>query len=567
MLVELHIENLAIIDQLHIGFTEGLNILTGETGAGKSIIINVLNLILGDRVPDDIIRSHEQEGMVEALFDISANSKVRQWLLERGIEAEDNLIIKRVLSRKDKGRIYINGQLATLQMTARIGEEILNIYGQHHHQALRKVENHLDILDEFGGLLPLRSEFHRVYREIKDLDRRLRDLKAEQELGERERELWAFQTKEIEAANLKPGEEEELNGTRHLLKNAQKLIQLAESCEQVLYSDGDSIMERLGKVEKNLEALIELDPSLSHLKESISSSLLQMEEISGELTNYMKKIDLDPYLLEELELRFEEIQRLKRKYNASSVEGILTYKDQIELRLQGVNDLGVEIAQMEKKLKKVTEELQILNQKLSVERKESARLLKKEIEVELTTLGMKKTRFEVQMKAVSSGGDSLEIEGLIIGPRGGEDIEFLISPNIGEEPRPLSKIASGGELSRIMLAIKRILTRERQDQTLVFDEVDAGIGGETADVVGRKLRDLSHYHQILCVTHLPQIASFGQTHYRVTKKEMTGRTITSVEKLQNDTVVEEIARMLGGKAITTTTRAHAQEMLQKAKNV
>jgi DNA repair protein RecN (Recombination protein N) len=567
MLVELHIEKLAIIDQLHIGFTEGLNILTGETGAGKSIIINVLNLILGDRVSDDIIRSHEQEGMVEALFDISANPKVRQWLLEKGIEAEDTLIVKRVLPRKDKGRIYINGHLSTLQMTSRIGEEILNIYGQHHHQALRNVETHLDILDEFGGFLPLRAEFQRVYREIKNLDRRLRDLRAEQEMGERERELWAFQTKEIEAANVRPGEEEELKRDRHLLKNAQKLIQLAEACEQVVYSDGDSIMERLSKVEKNVESLMELDPSLSHLKEAVSSSLLQMEEISGELKNYMRKIDLDPYLLEEKELRFEEIQRLKRKYKASSVEEILTYKDQIEQRLQGVSDLGVEIAQMEKKLKEVKEELQILNQKLSVQRKESARLLKKEIEAELATLGMKRTTFEVEMEKVSSGGDSLEIDGMIIGPRGGEEIEFLISPNIGEEPRALSKIASGGELSRIMLAIKRILTQERQDQTLVFDEVDAGIGGETAEVVGRKLRDLSRYHQILCVTHLPQIASFGQTHYRVIKKEMTGRTITSVERLQNDMVVEEIARMLGGKAITTTTRAHAQEMLQKAKNV
>ncbi|OGP86495.1 MAG: DNA repair protein RecN [Deltaproteobacteria bacterium RBG_16_54_11] len=565
MLMELHIENLAIIDQLRIDFHEGLNVLTGETGAGKSIILNALNLILGDRVKDAIIRSHEEEGLVEALFDISASPRLSQWLTEKGIEAEDTIVIKRVLSRKDKSKIYINGQLATLQMVSLIAEELLNIYGQHQHQILKKVENHLDILDEFGGLLPLKAEFQEAYREHRGLGKRLEALKEEQERGERERDLWAFQLKEIEAAALKPGEEEGLKQERHLMKNAQRLMQLAGSSERLLYSEGNSIVERLGTVERDIEALAELDPTVASLKNAVSSALLQLEEASGELKGYLAKIDMDPNRLEEIELRFDELQMLKRKYKAATVEEILAYKERIERGVQGTADLEAEIAQLERKKQEGAGKVREQAQRLSQGRREAGLMLKQEIEAELATLAMERTTFEVEMKAVSAGGDALEVDGAFVGPRGGEEIEFLISPNVGEEPRPLSKIASGGELSRIMLAIKKILTKGAEDQTLVFDEVDAGIGGHTAEVVGHKLRDLARYHQILCVTHLPQIAAFGKNHYQVSKREAEGRTMTSVERLQGDMVVEEIARMLGGKGVTAATRTHAQEMLQKAR--
>ena len=565
MLRELHIENLAIIDQLRIDFYEGLNVLTGETGAGKSIILNALNLILGDRVKDDIIRSHEEEGLVEALFDIAANPQIRQWLGEKGIEAEDTVVIKRVLSRKDKSKIYINGQLATLQMASLITEELLNIYGQHQHQVLKKVENHLEILDEFGGLLPLKAEFQEVYREQRGLAKRLEALKDERERGERERDLWAFQLKEIEAAALKSGEEEGLKQELHLMKNAQRLLQLAGSSERLLYSEGNSIVEKLGKVEGDIGALAELDPSIASLKGAVSSALLQLEEASGELKGYLAKIDMDPNRLEEIELRFDELQRLKRKYKAATVEEILAYKGRIDRGVQGTADLEAEIAQLERKKQEGAGQVSEQAQRLSQARKGAGLMLKQEIEAELATLAMERTTFEVEMKAVAAGGDALDVDGAFVGPRGAEEIEFLISPNLGEEPRPLSRIASGGELSRLMLAIKKILTKGAEDQTLVFDEVDAGIGGHTAEVVGHKLRDLARYHQILCVTHLPQIAAFGKSHYQVSKREAEGRTMTSVERLQGDMVVEEIARMLGGKGVTAATRTHAQEMLHKAR--
>jgi DNA repair protein RecN (Recombination protein N) len=565
MLLELHIENLAIIDHLRIDFNQGLNVLTGETGAGKSIILNALNLILGDRIKDDIIRSHEEEGVVEALFDISTKPLIRQWLGEKGIDADDTLVIKRVISRKDKTKIYINGNLATLHMASLIGEELLNIYGQHQHQDLRKVENHLEILDEFGELLPLKTEFQEAFKEQRGIERRLQGLKDEKERGEHERDLWAFQLKEIEAAHLIPGEEEELKQERHLLKNAQRLMQLAGSSERLLYSEAGSVIETLGMVERDVEALAELDPSCSSLKEAISSALLQVEEASGELKGYLAKIDLDPNRLEEIEVRFDELQRLKRKYKSSTVEEILAYKEQIERGVQGTADLEAEIAQLEKKKREDEGKVRDLAERLSQRRAEAAQVLKREIEAELATLAMERTTFEVRMKELSAGRDTVEVDDLIIGPRGAEEAEFLISPNIGEEPRPLSKIASGGELSRIMLAIKKILTKGLEEQTLVFDEVDAGIGGQTAEVVGHTLRDLARYHQILCVTHLPQIAAFGQTHYQVSKREDQGRTMTSVEKLRGEMVVDEIARMLGGTGESPVSKTHAHEMLQKAK--
>jgi DNA repair protein RecN (Recombination protein N) len=563
MLVELHIENLAIIGQLRVDFKEGLNVITGETGAGKSIILNSLNLILGDRVMDDIIRSHEEEGIVEALFDISTKPLVRDWLREKGIEADDTLVIKRVISRKDKNKTYLNGHLATLQMASLIGEELLNIYGQHQHQALRKVENHLDILDEFGGLLSLKTGFQEAFKAQRGLERRLQELRDEQERGERDRDLWAFQLKEIEAAQLRPEEEEELKQERHLLKNAQRLLQLAESSERLLYSEGGSIIEKLGTVERDMEALAGLDPSVSSLKGAVSSALMQLEEASGELKRYLAKIDIDPNRLEEIESRFDELQRLKRKYKASAIEEILAYKEHIARGVQGTAELEAEIAQLEKKKQEGQGELRKLAERLSHGRTEAAQELKQEIEAELATLAMRRTTFEVHMHAVSAKGDTVEVDGLVIGPRGAEEVEFLISPNIGEEPRPLSKIASGGELSRIMLAVKKILTKGADDQTLIFDEVDAGIGGQTAEVVGNTLRDLARYHQILCVTHLPQIAAFGQAHFRVSKGETEGRTITSVERLQGEMVVEEIARMLGGKGVTAATRTHAEEMMHR----
>jgi DNA repair protein RecN (Recombination protein N) len=332
-----------------------------------------------------------------------------------------------------------------------------------------------------------------------------------------------------------------------------------------LYSEDGSIVERLSTVERNLTTLKDVDAAVASLAEVVTSALVQLEEAAGDLKDYLSHLSLDPFRLEEIELRLEEIQRLKRKYKSLAIENILNYRQELVQQLQSVTDVGHAIDQLETQWSSAQRQLQELGARLSAERHAASGLLKEEIERELATLGMTKTTFDILRRNIASKGDTLVINGTTYGPRGSEDIEFLISPNVGEDPKPLSKIASGGELSRIMLAIKKILTKREEDQTLVFDEVDAGIGGEAAQIVGRKLRSLADYNQILCVTHLPQIASYGQSHYRVTKSEANRRTIARVERMEGGQVVDELARMLSGKKISTTTRAHAEELLQRAK--
>jgi len=566
MILELHIEHLAIIDHLNISLQPGLNILTGETGAGKSIIINALNLILGDRASDDLIRSQEEQGVVEALFDISHNTGVKSQLQELDIAADDALLIRRVLSRNDRSRIYINGQLATLQMAGRLGESLLNIYGQHQHQMLRRPEIHLDILDEFGGLLGERSTFQAAYQRLKDVDNRLRLLAEQSDRAEHDRDLWTFQLHEIDAAALTQDEEEVLKTERHRLKNSQRLLELIGSCESTLYSGENAIIEQLGKADGDLGALAELDSEFLRLKTLIQSTQVQVEEVAQELTRYLGKMNADPGRLEEVELRLDEIYRLKRKYKVASVVELLSYKDTIQEKMRQIGSATEEIARLKVHRDALLDELTRAAASLTEGRKKSAQRLIREVKEELRTLNMANTTFEVDMRPPTAKGDRIETNGAVITLRGREEIEFMISPNVGEDPRPLARIASGGELSRIMLAIKKILTIGTGDQTLVFDEVDAGIGGTAAEVVGQKLRDLARYHQILCVTHLPQIAAFGHVHYRVAKAESDDRTVSSVQRLEGEEVIDEIARMLAGKAITLTTRSQAHEMLQHARS-
>jgi len=565
MILELHIEHVAIIDRLDITFQRGLNVLTGETGAGKSIIINALNLILGDRASDDLIRSQEDQGVVEALFDISHNAAVKTQLQELDMAADDTLLIRRVLSRNDRSRIYINGQLATLQMAGGIGEFLLNIYGQHQHQMLRRPETHLDILDEFGGLLTERSTVQSVYQTLNDLDSRLKALREQSERVEHDRDLWTFQVSEIDAAKLAPEEEDELTAERHLLKNAQRLLDLIGSCESILHSGDNAVIEQLGRAEEEMTALAELDQEFSRVKTLIQSAQVQVQDVAHELTRRLGKMNTDPGRLEEVELRLDEIHRLKRKYKVPDVTELLAHRDRIHESLRQIGNATDEITRLEGRRRELLHDLTRAAANLSEGRQKAAQRLVKEVEKELHTLKMARTTFEVQTRPPAAKGDRIETDEGLITSRGREEIEFMIAPNVGEDPKPLSRIASGGELSRIMLAIKKILTMGIGTQTLVFDEVDAGIGGTAANVVGQKLRDLARYHQILCVTHLPQIAAFGHAHYRVTKAESDDRTVSSIQRLEGEEVLDEIARMLAGAGATLTTRTQAQEMLQHAR--
>ncbi len=557
MLIELRIKNFAIIDELSLSFSKGFNILSGETGAGKSIILNAVHLLLGDKAAEEWIRSSEEEANVEALFDLSGNSEIRAKMKEKaphlqGTGEEDSLLIRRVISRSGRGKVFINGNLSTLGVLAEVGEELLSIYGQHEHQSLQRVETHLDILDEFGGLVGLREEFQKKHLEFISLAEEIKKIRDEGEKRAKERDLMAFQSREIEASRIQIGEEESMKEDRLLLTHAKKLMDFAHAAEEALYSEEGSAIEKVQDVLAQCREAAGIDPFLSEPLKVLESVLIQLQEAALTLREYSRRVEINPGRLEEIEDRLEEIDRLKRKYGPT-VEAVLSLKQQIDEALKTFTSDEERLSRMEGLLGPLRETLDDLGDRLSEERKRVALELKKSVERELNSLGMKKTIFEIRMEPAP------------LSPRGVDRVEFLISPNVGEVVKPLAKIASGGELSRIMLAMKRILAKVGGRQVLIFDEVDSGIGGAMAEVVGKKLKELSRHHQVICVTHLPQIACFGDQHHSVRKEVKSGRTITSVDRLEKEAIVDEIARMLGGVKVTEKTKAHALEMLENAR--
>jgi DNA repair protein RecN (Recombination protein N) len=569
MLSGLHIRDFAIIDELEIPFSEGLNVLTGETGTGKSIIINAVNMILGDKASDDLIRTSAKEGIVEVLFDVAGNEELGAKLREKGFETTEGMVMKRVLSRGGKSRAFINGGLATLAQVSAIGEECLNIYGQHEHQSLQRQERHIDILDEFGGLTELRTTYQDRFRRLVQIGKELRELKAHEERISRERELMTFQLGEIESAKLQPGEDQSVAEERRVLIHAEKLLEHSREAEHILYTGEGSVVEKLNVVLERVRELVRIDPSVSPYVQSMESAMYQLEDVAHSLRSYGQRVEVNPERLEEIEARLDEINRLKRKYGP-------TLEDIFEFRRRAGAELGEmatnrdRIGQLESEEKGRQEEIVSLAEELSEKRRMVARRLEGEIEEGLADLDMGKTRFRVRIER-AEGDSAKEVHGDVrigefhLTPKGMDELEFLISPNIGEALKPLSRIASGGELSRIMLAMKSTLAETGAGQTLIFDEVDSGIGGATAEVVGRKLHALSRRHQVLCVTHLPQIACFADMHYHVSKETRKGRTITTVRRLEGDAIADEIARMLGGVKITPKTRAHAREMIASIK--
>jgi DNA repair protein RecN (Recombination protein N) len=461
-------------------------------------------------------------------------------------------VVRRVISKSSRGKVMMNDQLATLGTLSEIGGELLSIYGQHEHQSLQRVETHIDLLDELGRLIEKREEFQKKFQEFISLSEEVARIKEEKEKGSRERELMRFQLKEIEDSQIQEGEEEALREERRILLHAKKLIDFATFSEENLIGEDGSVIERIQSILHQGREAMEIDPSLSPILKNLETALIQIEESSLSMRDYLRRIEVNPLRLEEIENRLDEIQRLKRKYG-STVEEIILFKKKIDESLRSFTFNEERLSQLEDSLSTLRAEVENLARRLSRERKRVASELKRSVEKELSSLGMRRTTFEVHLEE-----QPLSTKGI-------DRVEFLISPNIGEAVRPLAKIASGGELSRIMLAMKRILARVGGSQVLIFDEVDSGIGGAMAEVVGRKLKELSKIHQVICVTHLPQIACFADQHHSVRKEVRGGRTVTVVTRLEKEEVVDEIARMLGGVKVTEKTRAHAREMIENAR--
>jgi DNA repair protein RecN (Recombination protein N) len=556
MLQELRIRNIALIEELTLSFSEGLNILTGETGAGKSIVLNAVQLLLGGRATEELVRSSEEEGSIEALFDLSGNQALLEILRRKGTgvsaAGEKTLLLKRVLSRSGRGKAYINGDLATLGMFSDVGQMLLSVYGQHEHQSLQRVETHIDILDGFGGLMDLRDKFLDSFEQRQALLGEVGRIRDERDKRVREQELLVFQSREIEACGLKAGEEEELREEQRILAHARKLMEWVQASEEMLYGEEGAAVEKIQVVVRQGREMAAIDPVLSPLLKSLESSLIQLEEVTRAFRNYERRIEDNPDRLEEIENRLSELDRLKRKYGAS-VEAVLRFKEEADKKIGAFTSGEARLLELESRLKSLDRIVTDSAKKLSGERERISGDLRKAIEKELSSLGMKKTRFQARFETVP------------LWDKGMDRVEFLLSPNPGEDLKPLARIASGGELSRIMLAMKRVLAKVGGSQVLIFDEVDSGIGGAMAEVVGRKLMELSKDYQVICVTHLPQIACFSNSHYSVRKEVKGGRTFTRVDRLEKEEVVQEIARMLGGVTVTDRTRAHAREMIENAR--
>ncbi len=562
MLRELRIKNFAVIDEVALELGPGLNVLTGETGAGKSIILNALGLVSGNRVSADVIRHNEDEASVEALFD-DVPPVVRRRLEDAGFAADDELVIKRIISRSGKNRIYLSGSLCQLGLLAELGASLVHIYGQHEHHTLLDSESHIRWLDGFAGLTEQAREMNEKFRTLAAIWESLQQTRELTETRKRQKGLLQAQTEEIANARLKPEEEEELEAKKNILLHAEKLYQACLEGEELLYEGEGALIGRLGRYGNKLREMANIDAGLRGAVDLVVAALANLEEANRELRRSGERVHFEPGALEQLEDRLAEIHRLKRKYNGTIAE-ILDMHASMEAELEALDRGEEEIPALERAFENVRQAAWDAAASLSQQRRGAAKRFKKEMEKGLKDLGMPDTTFEVRFLEATELEDDPPyfIGGKRLGEWGIDQVEFYFSPNPGEPPKPLIKIASGGELSRLMLAIKALVLAPGDIPTLLFDEVDTGIGGGVAEIVGKKLKQVASAHQVLCVTHLPQIAALADSHHAVRKEVIKGRTSTQVMRLNAKERIDEIARMLGGLKITDKTRRHAEEMFR-----
>ncbi len=562
MLKELNIHNFATIENLKVEFEKGLNVLTGETGAGKSIIIDALNLALGGRADSDTIRTGEQTATIEALFYFE-DSQLQNLTQALGIEFREELIIKRTLTTNNKNRTHINNSNVTVGTLAQVGDRLVDIHGQHDHQTLLHPELHIDLLDAYGKLLAERKQFEDGYAHYKKAVSELEQLQAsELDLLQRE-DLLKFQMEEIDSANLSEDEEDSLEQEKSRLANAEKIQKALEHALALLTDNEGSITVQLGTVKNQLERLETFDPLLKRKSDQGQNLFYEVEDLITGLQDYARSATFDPERLQEIENRLAEINGLKRKYG-NAISSILKFRENIARELESLCSNQERMDVLKKELASQEKVLSVLAVGLAEKREKTAHDLGRKTEKELKDLNMNKAKLNVRFDYETGGFVTFREKRVKVNTWGIGSAEFLFSANPGEEPRPLAKIASGGELARVMLALKTILNKQDTIPVLVFDEVDTGVGGSVAEKIGIKLKTIAKKKQVFCITHLPQIAGIAETHFLITKQIDGNRTRTRIRQLVGEERVEEIARMSGGANITDTTREHAREMLKLA---
>ncbi len=565
MITSLTIKNYALIDELTVRFTSGLDIITGETGAGKSIIIDALGLIIGSRANSDVVRAGADKAIVEGVFDISGNKKLHKLLTGNDLEFSGELIVRREISAKGTNRCLVNDSAVTLGLLKSIGELLVDLHGQHEHQSLLRPDTHIDMLDEFGGLQTPVSHFEQSYNALHEVSRTLADLRERESQLKEKLELYSFQIQEIDAVNPQAEEEQQIESELKILENAEKLVSATSKLYEMLYEGDGAVHDLLGVAQKELADLAAIDKQFEESVEECHSAAAIVDELAKFLQRYSSSVEFNPERLEELRQRLAKLIALRKKYGGT-LEATLAHRERIGKEVEIAGNFDQTIQKLTADLAARRKECGELGQQLSAKRKEIARKLDKEIVGELTKLGIQHARFETRFsRHAASKDEPLSVhagkETVRAFPSGIDEVEFFISTNLGEEPKPLIKTASGGEVSRIMLALKSILAKSDKLPVLIFDEIDTGVSGRIAQAVGLSMKNLSKFHQIIAITHLPQIAGLADAHYVVEKNEVKKRTSTTIRQLSIEERVREVAKLMSGAEVTEAGLKSARELM------
>lgn len=561
MLSLLKIKNIALIDEIGLEFAKGLNLLTGETGSGKSIIVDSLGALTGERISSDLIKEGESNARIEGLFNIPSTKDLRRIFDESGIELDEaeeiDLIVRRELSATGKNRIFVNNQLVTQNFLKKIGAFLVDIHGQGEQATLFNAATHLEMLDEYANLQNQREAIAEKYRAMSRIRREIENLQADEAQKLQLLDVLQFQVDEIRRVDLQIGEDETLEEEKRRLNNVEKLSALSDESYSLLYENTDATVTTLEKAARKIAELTEYESSFREYTEGLQTAQAVLEDLAISVRDFRNRLEFSPERLEEIENRLAEISRLKRKYGGA-IETILAHLNESEERLKNIETAELREEELRKELKKAREDYLKIAGELHDKREKAARKFEKETEANLKMVALEKARFEVR---IDTPDLQTEASDKSFTAKGFDRIEFYFSANPGESVKSIAKVASGGELSRLMLILNTTAKLSEHEKAMVFDEIDAGIGGRVAEAVGLKLKELAKTQQVLCVTHQPQVASLADHHFLVEKEAVKNRTEIRVKELDENAKVEEIARMLTGAQITETARQHAKEML------
>lgn len=565
MLKSLEIKDYALIDHINVEFGKGLNIITGETGAGKSILIDAMSLLLGERASTDVIRKGTQKSFVEGIFNAANNKKVKSLLEENEIEFQPELIIRREISLKGSNRCFVNDSPVPLNLIKELGDFLVDLHGQHEHQSLLRTETHIDFLDDYAGNQKLIDDYKIIYKELINKQDELGELKSKEESLKEKKEVYAFQLKEIDNVNPLKDEDELINNELNILENSEKLMELSADVYNRLYEDEKSIIDLLGEVKHKLNQLASIDKSFLESEGECDSALAVLKELSNSIRAYKSKIDVDPAEIERKRERFGSINLLKKKYGGT-IQKVIEHRERIRNEINLAENFSSEIGKIEQEIEKLRKSAGNAAYLLSSKRQKQALTVESEVKKNLMLLGIDNAVFKIKFVlsiADNENGSFVSVKNnkYHCTENGIDEIEFYISTNAGEDVKPLTKVASGGEVSRIMLSLKTILAKSDKLPLLIFDEIDTGVSGRIAQKVGASLKDLASFHQIISITHLPQIAAVADHHYSVEKKNVDNRTISSIKKLDESDRVKEIAKLMSGEVLSKASIESAKQLM------